>query len=371
MSADRTRSPGRQVRRAQRQNEARQADYAARLARWRQVEAQLAQAERAAGKWFGQPLTTRPGFPPLDLERDEQVLAVVPALTLVEVCRAPGAARAGYAGYAARTAAELWHRRPARPAESQRVLGHGPVTVTDRRAVFHGPKHLVEWPFAELVRVEHATTRPVSLLHVAGRRKVTGLLSRGQDAGHLRLVLELAVAGHRGDLRDVLAGLAAERRQHAQDRPEPPAPVLPRQAPGPGTRLARAARAVYVGRPQQRVGWRLAQGLAAALVTLYAVGLAVPDRSRAVTVTGLAVATRSQPSQPAPSAERVRALPEAHRAPAPDPATPPPPRGAPDQSAGTAAAGTPVPRQPAAPTSCTASRASRHTTIGRPAASAR
>jgi hypothetical protein len=363
MSADRTRLPGRQVRRAQRRNEARHAEYAARLARWGQLEAQLARAERAAREWLDQPPATRSGGPPLALAGDERVLAVVPALILVEVGRAPGTPRAGYAGYAARTAAELWHRRPARPAESQRVLGHGPVTVTDRRAVFHGPKELLEWPFEELVRVEHATGRPVSLLHVAGRRKVCGLLSRGQDAGHVRLVLELAVARYRGDLRGVLAGIAAERRLHALDRPAPPVPVRPGEAPGPGARVARAARAVYLGRPQQRVGWRLAQGLAAALLTLYAVGLAMPERPRAQVDTGLVAAAPSQ-AEPTVTAPRpVRPLPDARRA-APDP-TPRPPIVATGQPAGTGG-GTVAPhRASTAPAAVAPARVSGHARIGR------
>ncbi len=272
-------APSRQARWAQQQNEARQAGYAVRLAHWRQVDAQLALAERTAREWCSRPAPARPAGPPLELRPDERVLAVIPALTLVEVSRPPGKLRAEYGGYSARTAIRLRHRLPHPPAESQRVLGHGPVTVTDGRAVFHGPKQLAEWPFDALLRVEHAQQRPVSLLHVGGRKKISGLLCRSQDAAAVRLTLELAVARHRGDLRRLLADLVTECRLHALDRPAPPAPVHPDQAPGPGFRAARVATAVYLGRPGQRVGWRLAQGAAAVLVTVAAVTLAVPDRS--------------------------------------------------------------------------------------------
>jgi hypothetical protein len=130
---------------------------------------------------------------------------------------------------------------------------------------------------------------------------------------------------------------------------------------------------VYLGRPQQRFRWRLAQGLAAALVTLYAVALAMPARPGPVAGTGLAATARGQAASTVP--DPIRPLPEAHRvAPAADPTTPPPPRAVPDRPVGPATGGTPVPGHTAAPTVAAPARVSgvtRHTRIGRLAPSAR
>jgi hypothetical protein len=216
-----------------RRQQARLAAYTAVLARWAQLDGHLEQAERAAREWPG-PGSDRPGGPPLELAPGERVLAVLPALTLVEVSREPGTLRPDYTGYSARAAAALRHRRPAPPAERQRVRGHGPVTVTDRRAVFHAAQEVVEWPFGQLLRIEHAAGRPVTLLHVAGRDRVSGVLYRSRDAGTVRLVLELAAAGPAGT---VLDRLAAERRQHALDLPPPPVEADPAGG-GPAPRPA-------------------------------------------------------------------------------------------------------------------------------------
>ena len=196
----------------------RQDDRADRMVRWRQVEAQLDLAERTARDWSAGRLAGDRSGPPLELAPGERVLVTLPALALVEAFRAPGRRRAEYTGYSARSTAALRQRVPVRHAEAQRVRGHGPVTVTDRRIVFHGPAECTEWPIEELIRVEHSNRRPVSLLHVAGRQTVLGLLYRVPDAGQVRLILELAVAQHRGDLAGLLAGLAADRRRHELER---------------------------------------------------------------------------------------------------------------------------------------------------------
>src|SRR5262249_3298649 len=258
MSSDGARLPGWQGRRAQWQDGTQQADGADRLACWRQVQAQLDWAERTTLEWSVGRFTGPRSGPPLDLAPDERVLATLPAPTLIGAFRAPGKPRAEYTRYSAGGTAGLRNRVPVRRAESQRVRGHGPVTITDRRIVFHGPKQRTEWPLEGLTRIEHSSSRPMSMLHVAGRRTVFGLLYRIPDAGHVRLILELAVAHHRGDLARLRAGLAADRHRHELERPgrRPPA------------------------RPAPQARWRLVRG-GLAPGAAPAGGLATPHQPRA------------------------------------------------------------------------------------------
>jgi hypothetical protein len=350
--------PSRQARWAQRQNEARQSRYDDRLARWRHVDAHLERALGVVRQAFDHPFGERPPGPPLDLAPDEHVIAVLPALTLVEVARRPGTPRAEYAAYRAHTAVALADRRPAPPAEPQRVLGNGSATVTDRRVVFHGHGEPTEWPFDAVIRVEHAARRPVTLLHVDGRKKISGLLCRPRDTARVRLMLELGLARHRHDVRGLLAGLTVERGLHTLERPRQPATLTAGQAPNPGVLAGRAARSLYLGRPEQRIRWRVAQGALAAAGTLVAVTLAVVHQPGTADGSGLASAGG------APSTEvagyRAPRLPDAHRPVAvrvPDATTPTRVVTVPSRQAGattTRATTTPrttavVPHKPAAP----------------------
>ena len=208
-------------RRSARQDALREAEYAALLARWQYVERLLIQAEHLIQALGAQP-ARRPADPALPLHRGERVLAVLPALVLVEVSRPAGTTHPEYARYAARVAAELALRRPSLPAEPQRVRGHGAVTLTDQRVVFHGPAGLTEWPLDKVTLIEHATGRPVSLLHLRGAESVHGLLSRPRDAARVRLLLEYAAAEHAGEVARLQVGLGVERRLHELDRPAPP-----------------------------------------------------------------------------------------------------------------------------------------------------
>src|SRR5262249_53366767 len=151
-----------------------------------------------------------------------------------------------------------------------------------------------------LTRIEHSSSRPMSMLHVAGRRTVFGLLYRIPDAGHVRLILELAVAHHRGDLARLRAGLAADRHRHELERPgrRPPA------------------------RPAPQARWRLVRG-GLALGAAAAVGMATPHQPGAASAprlalehTASATATTTGPATRSPAA-RPRStpqLPTAHRA---------------------------------------------------------
>jgi hypothetical protein len=333
----------RRARWAQHRNAALQARYVDRLARWRQVAAHLERAEQAGRAMAAGRPATGPGGPPLELAPGESVLAELPALALVEVRRTPGRRRAGYAGYSPRGAAELRPRLLVLVAGPQRVRGQGAVTVTDRRIVFHGPEDHTEWPLDRLIRLEHARRRPVSLLHVAGRRGVFGLLYRTPDAAQLRAVLELAAAGTApagvpaaGSATDrraagqgaVLAHLAADRRRHALDRPRPPWPVSPDQAPGPTALVRRAFRtfrALPASQARHRLRWRFAQAALAVLATVAAVSMALPHRPAAPSAGPPAAAATSSPA--APPAAPAPTVPAAGRVPAP--------AGAPAPAAGT------------------------------------
>jgi hypothetical protein len=245
MRADGTRPDRERLsRRGARQDRQREAEYAEQLARWQHVERVLVQAEHLVLA-LGAQGERRPADPALPLHPGERVLAVLPALVLVEVTRPAGEPHPEYARYVARVAASLALRQPTPPAEPQRVRGHGAVTVTDRRIVFHGAATVTEWPLDRLVRVEHATTRPVTLLHVAGAAAVHGLLSRPRDAARVRLLIEYAIAARTGDVHRLLVGLSVEHRLHALDRPAAPGRVGP-GGPAPAGTAGAASRA---GRP--------------------------------------------------------------------------------------------------------------------------
>jgi hypothetical protein len=202
------------------------------------------------------------------------------------------------------------------------------VTVTDRRIVFHGPEDRTEWPLDRLIRLEHARRRPVSLLHVAGRRGVFGLLYRTPDAAPVRTVLELAAAGAApagapdagsttgsatGSATSraagstagsptgggaVLASLAADRHRHALDRPRPPWPVSPDQAPGPTALVRRSFRALRASQARHRPRWRLTQAALAVLAMAAAAGVMLPHRPAPPSAGELAAAATSSPAAP-------------------------------------------------------------------------
>jgi len=168
-----------------------------------------------------------------------------------------------------------------------------------------GPKKVAPLNLDELrghlCRLEHGRRRPVSLLHVAGQRSVFGLLYRTPDAAPVRAVLELAAAGaaatdgRAAGWGAVLANLAADRHRHGLDRPRPPWPVSPDQAPGP---IALARRALRARRARYPLRWRLAQATLAALAMIAAVVVALPQRPAPPIANELATAATSSPAAP-------------------------------------------------------------------------
>jgi hypothetical protein len=160
---------GRRERWVAAENGRREARFAAQLAAWQALDDELDRLITSAGTFRGSP--TGLSHPRLSLRAGESVLGGLDGVALVEVDRPPEVWATGYAAYSALAAADLRDRGPTRdaagrPGEAQRVLEHGALTVTTKRAVFHGPAHDWEWPFVKLTGIEHATDCPLTLIHV-------------------------------------------------------------------------------------------------------------------------------------------------------------------------------------------------------------
>jgi hypothetical protein len=365
------RSPGRRRERwAAAENGRRDARFAAQLAAWQARDDELDRLIATAGTFRGS--LTGPCHPRLVLRAGESVLGGLEGVTLVEIDRPPGVWAPGYAGYSALAAAELRDQAPTRdtarrPAEAQRVLGYGALTVTTERAVFHGAAHDREWPFATLAGIEHATDHPLTLIYVSTRETVSGLGTSTDQAPPLRFMLTLAVAQHQDGVAALVSQLVTERSAHAHSRPAPAAVVERAQAPGGFPAAAGMLRTIYLGPPGRPTRWRVAQAAAMIIATLAVLGLVLPTPPEQTTATSAPAApaaltpTIAPPtsstaaaatSRPPTSATRQAppAAPRTTRAsPAPAPLPPPVPAPPPTSAAAPAPPPAPAPPRTSAP----------------------
>ncbi|HEY8472470.1 MAG TPA: excalibur calcium-binding domain-containing protein [Natronosporangium sp.] len=140
----------------------------------------------------------------------------------------------------------------------------GRVAITDRRIVYIG-RMVRQWEFAKLIGMSHTVGGETWLLATTGRQ-VAGIAPAPADVAAFRLHLALALADQAGQREALVADLEQRVDEHARAEPAPPAPVTPDEAPptaqpsGRGRRLTVAA----------------AGG--AVLVSLVAIGIALPDR---------------------------------------------------------------------------------------------
>ncbi|HSV65052.1 MAG TPA: hypothetical protein VLJ59_03965 [Mycobacteriales bacterium] len=207
---------------ADRENIRRQADYRCRLADWERVGLLLGWALRTAQEYAGQPGGPHAGST-LAVRPDERVFWHFGRVALVEVARPPGSSGLGYTAYSAVAASDVPFGRP---AERPRVRAHGQVTVSDRRVVFHGAPDR-EWAFDRLIGVEHALRAPLTLLHVSDAETVSGLSYPGMEPAQVRLMIELALAHHRGTVAELIDLLAVAKARQLAARPAPPLPTAP------------------------------------------------------------------------------------------------------------------------------------------------
>jgi len=205
--------------------------YGRQLAAWEHEIGEARAALDTAQEFTGFSVDASPEPVPIVLEPDERVFLIIDGAGLIEARRGPGHYQGGSQGVSLHIAKGVSYRIGAQrgtfvPGEERpTVIDHGVAVVTDRRVVFEGSGQTREWAFAKLVGVQHLPG--LTMIHVANRQRVSGVVygEAGQDDVELRL--DLAVAHFHGDVDRIVAGL----KQHVQEleagRPVPPVPPVP------------------------------------------------------------------------------------------------------------------------------------------------
>lgn len=211
---------------AGRKNERRQRAYDTAVEAWRQRREELGRI-RAAAVEFGGSTLAQVGLP-VQLRDDEVVHSVLPAAELVE---ARGRHVAGL------PAPELSVIPVADPAPGFRLpygikaTDAGMLVVTDRRVVFAGRRGEREWDYAQMTGLGHHPAVAFTLLHVLGRRGISGLLLPPSVAPGFRFDVTLAFADAIGKRAAVIAQLDELAAVQKDGYPSPPAAATPDQAP--------------------------------------------------------------------------------------------------------------------------------------------
>jgi hypothetical protein len=326
-----------QERWATQENARRTAAYQRAQDAWQADDDELARMVEAARTYAGSP--TPPVGSPVVLRRGERAFTWVPTARLIEVQRAPGTYAGGYSGFSFRVAKGIRFSVGGSKGtyvpgpEQMKITDVGSATVTNQRIVFTGSRNSREWAYAKLISVEHDPARPITMIGVSNRQKVSGIAHSAEASAAFRFNLGLALAHARDDLPAFVAALEAERAEHAGNRPVPPVTVTAADAPT-GARRARMilSRAV-VGKP----GWprwlRATHAVAVAFLLLIVlvggIGAAVdpqpashdsaasaqPTTQAAQTTTPPATAPAATTTRPAPAVTHTRAAPRHTAAP--------------------------------------------------------
>jgi hypothetical protein len=286
---------------AARENQRRLSEHTAANRRWQADLHDLDQMLGVARSFEG--LSAHPGSP-LVLKRGERVFLALPMVTLIEGTTSPVRlsmdARFSWRGTRTTGRDNLQSAPPTAP-EGMRAVDSGPVTLTDRRIVFHGSKHAREWAFSKLLGLANSQAGPYTVLQVSNRQKPSGVLYPPSAAPGWRFNLALALAVFADRRQTLVADLERERHELIALRPGVPAVALPEQAPSQ-LALIHAVSTLYVGRPGQSAARRIVQGTVAGVVTLFALSIVAGLSSTTVSTTsaGLALPT-ARPSSSSPT----------------------------------------------------------------------
>jgi len=214
-------------------------------------------------------------------KRGETLFGVFPGCRLIEVKRGAGSYQGNYAGFSYRVSKNLRaHVGGSRGtyvqgAEELRITDEGEVVVTNLRVVFQGAHNSREWAFPKLISAQHDQARPITMMHVSNRQKVSGIASQPDQAPQVRFAIELGAALQSGTNQSLAASVQAERDAHARRRPATPLMVGPADAPSRTARFVSGAKTAMTGRPGQSPARRLVH-------TAFAGGLALILLSGAV-----------------------------------------------------------------------------------------
>ena len=261
----------RQERWAERETGRRMAAYRQALEEWQADDHELSHMISSARSYTGQPDT---GASPIVLKKNERVFYFIPNVSLVEVQRAPGHFTGGYSGFSFRVTKGVRYNvggsrgTYVQGAEQLKVTDEGALTVTDQRVVFTGSRNSREWAFSKLVSLEHDNSRPVTMLGVSNRQKISGVIYPAVNNGGFRFNLSLALSHYRDDVAGFVQSLEAERAQHAQARPVEPLPARPEEAPAGAAVILGAVKTIYTGKPTWKPRSRILTSIASGLVTL-------------------------------------------------------------------------------------------------------
>jgi hypothetical protein len=167
----------------------------------------------------------------LELHADECVYWVGQGASLIEPRRLPGQWQGGYSGFSFRIAKGVrWHVGGTRGhtvpgAEVPTPIDTGSVTITDRRVVFQGTKHVREWDYERLLGYQHDPTLPWTAIQVSNRKKVSGVLYDREHAEEFHFRLALGLAHFHHDVDGLVQHVQAEIADHDRRRPAPPPPA--------------------------------------------------------------------------------------------------------------------------------------------------
>jgi hypothetical protein len=263
----------RQQRWADRETARRMTSYQQALAAWQADDDELTKMIAAAKRFEGAPDA---GGSSVVLKRGERVFLYVPSAALVEVQRTPGQYTGGYSGFSFRITRGIRYNvggsrgSYVQGAEQLKVTDQGAATITNQRVVFTGSRNSREWAFTKLVSVEHDNTRPVTMIGVSNRQKLSGLTYPPAFVAGFRFNLALAMERARDNGPGFVASLEAEQAAHRAIRPSEPTPSRPEEAPAGAATILGILRTVYTGKSSWKPRTRIVTGLTASLLTLAA-----------------------------------------------------------------------------------------------------
>jgi len=265
-----SRDQARRMRWATRENQRRQETFARADLAWTQEDQVLNWMITTAHSGSGfQPGQVGSRFTP---KRGETLFGVFSDCRLIEVKRGAGSYQGSYAGFSYRVSKNLRaHVGGSRGtyvqgAEELRITDEGEVVVTNQRVVFQGQHNSREWSFSKLISAQHDQVRPISMIHVSNRMKVSGVAYKVEQASQVRFAIELGAALQSGTNHALAGTLEAERDAHARLRPAIPDVLSPADAPSRAARLASGVKTVMTGRPGQSPKRRVAHTAIAGVV---------------------------------------------------------------------------------------------------------
>lgn len=287
---------------AERETRRRQAAYQQSLAEWQSDDSELVKMITAAKSYQG---ATDAGASTVVLKRGERVFYSLPHVSLVEVQRAPGQYTGGYSGFSFRLTRNVrYHVGGSRGtyvqgAEQLKITDEGSATITNQRVVFAGAKNAREWSYSKLVSIEHDDQRPVTMIGVSSRQKISGLVYPVDAASGFRFGLSLALAHSRDDVAGFVKSLESEQTALRGSQPQAPAPARPEEAPASAAVLLGLLKTIYTGKPHWKRRSRIALGLTSAFMTIGLIGAAAGgggDTKQPATTAASVVDVQPQPA---------------------------------------------------------------------------